>query len=66
MSFDQNNGTKNATFDNELIRKYVNNKDKSEEINSTSVMEIKNTSKDTCNKNDINKKLFISEIANAI
>lgn len=61
MSFDQNNDTKNATFDNELAKKYENNnniREKSDEKNSASAMNLKTAG---------GKRIATaSEIANAI
>ena len=64
MSFDQNNDTKNTTFDNELVKKYENNnnnRNKSDDKNSASAMNLKNAG------NNNSKRLSTtSEIANAI
>lgn len=67
MSFDQNNDTKNTTFDNELLKKYENNnnnnRDKSDEKNfASSSLIIKNANAGNAN----NKKFSTTEIANAI
>jgi len=60
MSFDQNNDTKNTTFDNELVKK-IENREKSDEKNLSSIgrLGIKEN-------NRHGKNLSITEITNAI